>query len=107
MIELLVYYLVCYGITAIYIYSSLLTRVRVFVESFKIKFLTDLTNCSMCLGFWVGLGVAFIFPNLPHFPILFLAIASSGVTWMFCSITQFALWGKVFFENFYDMWGKK
>ena len=68
----------------------------------------------MCLGFWVGLMCSLVFYGNPlHTPWTITygdvmaiewrkhfihAITSSGVTWMFCAITQNALWGKVLKE---------
>lgn len=93
----IIYFLFSYGLTAILIYSDLAKPIRDRVTTNK--FIRKMWNCSMCLGFWVGLFSFLLFFKFNIYLNFVFAVASSGVTWLLCSITQFALWGKVYYER--------
>jgi hypothetical protein len=60
--ELLVWILVCYGITLVVTGSSIMAPVR--DKSWKIhKKLGELLNCPMCFGFWAGVGVSLLWAS--------------------------------------------
>ena len=59
-VNLFIFLLVCSGLTAGIVISSLLDPVRLFIES-KSRFLGEMVNCPMCTGLWVGLIMACFF----------------------------------------------
>jgi len=52
MLNLLLFYLGCYGLTTLIVQSVIFRPIRNF---FKKGFIHKLLNCMMCTGFWVGL----------------------------------------------------
>jgi hypothetical protein len=84
--ELIYFILVAYGLTQILIYGSILKPIR----PTKGK-LGELFQCSMCMGFWVGVFLCVISPFTPLFtfepnfvtPIL-LGCLSSGTSYILC-----------------------
>lgn len=78
--DVFIFLLVCYGLTEILMYGSILDSVRPNWEVF---------GCSMCLSFWVGIflwlcsGLTNLF-SFGYNPItgLFLGFASSGVVYI-------------------------
>jgi hypothetical protein len=86
--ELIYFILVAYGLTQILIYGSILKPIR----PTKGK-LGELFQCSMCMGFWVGVFLCVISPFTPLFtfepnfvtPIL-LGCLSSGTSYILCQV---------------------
>ena len=56
--ELLVFVLVCYGITNIVCFGRIFAPVRAGVDRLKVEVLSEFVRCPMCVGFWVGLAVS-------------------------------------------------
>jgi hypothetical protein len=99
--RLVLYFLFSYSVTAILMYAQITDWIR--TPLMKVKILRELFNCSMCLGFWVALLSSRFFIPLSVMSII-IAVASSGITWLLCSITQCALWAKVYYQTKYEMW---
>jgi hypothetical protein len=86
--------LVCYGLTQIFVYGSILDSVRP-----KEGILGELFKCPMCVGFHVGWFVAILsnFSNLFNntnniIDIFMLACLSSGTSYVLCSLfTDFGI----------------
>jgi len=78
--NMFIYLLVCYGLTEILMYGSVLDSIRPKWPVFE---------CSMCLGFWVGIflwlcsGLTNLF-SFGYNPVtgLFLGFASSGTVYI-------------------------
>lgn len=110
------YLLFCYGATAIFMYSALMEPIRNLITIAPLK---KMTECAMCLGFWVGFFTSlYVYSDVtirwfygvvpfPVFPSGFMSvgesivngIASSGVTWLLCAVTLSALWTKADIEE--------
>jgi len=84
MIELLA----CLGLMWILKYGTILDTPRNIIKS-KSKFLTELLNCSLCLGFWCGVLITLPL-CLYSFTIqyLLLPLASSAVCWSLDSVVE-------------------
>jgi hypothetical protein len=110
MLEYIKYLLFCYGFTAIFMYGAIAEPIRNLITWGPFK---KMTTCAMCLGFWVGCFFHILFfPATPipftvaNIPFVFIfgiftmghGIISSGVTWFLCTVTQFAAWGKAYYE---------
>ena len=79
---LLYYFFASLGLCFILKYATILNLLRNFLTS-RYKFLKELFNCSMCLGFWCGVAlVPFLWtePNVTFVSILF-PLASSSFCW--------------------------
>lgn len=59
--NLVAFILAAWGVTAIITLSSLFRPVRRFFAA-RSQFLGELFSCPQCLGFWVGLTLAFFWP---------------------------------------------
>lgn len=85
-INLLLFILVCYGMTQILVYGSIFEKIR---NKLKYKFF----KCSMCMGFWVGIIVFILFyyneiklfDNICIGGFLYGCV-SSGTSYALCSI---------------------
>ena len=64
--ELLVFVLVCYGITNIVCFGRILAPLRAGVDRLKVDTLSEFVRCPMCVGFWVGLGVGLAGYGVAH-----------------------------------------
>ena len=53
--QLIIYVLICYGLTLILLYGSIFNSIRP-----KAGKLGELFKCPLCTGFWVGIIVLFI-----------------------------------------------
>jgi hypothetical protein len=51
---LLLFILICYGMTQILVYGTIFERLRERIED---RFETQFMRCPMCVGFWVGVLV--------------------------------------------------
>jgi len=60
MSELVLFILVCYGATNIIVYGSLFEKLRNFFVKINPSFIGKLFTCSVCMGFWVGVCVAYL-----------------------------------------------
>jgi hypothetical protein len=100
MISVILYLLFCYGATALLLYAKIFNWLQNIAA--KIPIIRDLWQCSMCLGFWVGFFVYLLYARSLQFDTIsdacLVAIVSSGVTWTLCSVTQYALWAKAYYE---------
>lgn len=67
-------------------YGSILNKPRNFICN-KIKIFKELFNCSLCLGFWCGFLIGFIFYKIENeeYYMLF-PFASSALCWFFDSL---------------------
>ena len=96
--DLLVWILVCYGITNVVTGSTIMAPVR--QKSQKIhKKLGELLECPMCFGFWVGVAVSllwasptglgesvFLGPVWYHY--ILDGFLASGTCWLFHTYEQ-------------------
>lgn len=105
MIELILYFLFCFGVTSVLMYSSIFNVFRKFIN--KSKNLEELFSCSMCLGFWVASLCQWVFFEFNIWTYFVVAFASSGVTWLLCSTTQAMLWQKAYYEVRFSMYEKE
>lgn len=94
--ELLIYIIVCYGITNIMVYSHMFKGWRTFWERVSLNFFGKLFSCMMCLSFWVGIVFSttlflcdksnlspFLFYGINPFVGVFLdGCFSSGMVWI-------------------------
>jgi hypothetical protein len=60
MINFLLFILAGVGITNLVVNASILEGIRDYLGS-KSSFLDKLLSCMMCSGFWVGIGISFLF----------------------------------------------
>ena len=60
MINFLLFILTGVGITNLVVNASILEGIREYMGS-KSALLNKLLSCMMCSGFWVGIGVSFLF----------------------------------------------
>jgi hypothetical protein len=67
----------CIGLCAILKYGTILSPIRSALS--KIKFFRELFSCSMCLGFWSGLGIAIITWDLRN--IIIWPLYGSAICW--------------------------
>ena len=74
--NLLLSLLASIGLCLILKYGSILNSIRDFVS--RIELFKSLLSCSLCLGFWTGLGVG-VFSN--YNPLL-MGFASAFVSWL-------------------------
>ena len=74
-----------WSITNILVNGSILDKIRNY-SLVKIKPLGKLLSCIMCSGFWVGLGVFFIFGNIPLVNSIVFAFMASGFSVIMNSI---------------------
>jgi hypothetical protein len=75
MIDLIVFILVCYGVSNIIVNGKICKPIREALKGFS--WVYSLITCIMCTGFWVGLVVS-IFSGRP----LSWAFLSSGAVWI-------------------------
>ncbi len=71
------------GITMILQYGSILKKARDLVE--KLPIVGKLLKCSLCLGFWVGVGLSLLeyyWGNRGN-EIYYLPFASASASWFF------------------------
>lgn len=70
--------------------TSIFNWLRDYLNIISPKFFGQLINCPRCLGFWVGLFIAFFMPIifLPNFIIslIFHGALSSGTNWIIFNI---------------------
>ena len=66
------------GITAGLVISSLLSRPREFISD-KSEFLSELINCPMCTGFWVGMVTSCYFDIPPLWGAFMVSLFSWAV----------------------------
>ena len=78
----------CIGLMCVLKYGSILAWPRDFLAS-RSEFFEDLFDCSLCLGFWCGTGLAtalyFIEWNMNY---CFLPFASAATCWFFDSVLR-------------------
>lgn len=97
---LLVFILICWGLTNVLATGQIAKPIRNFFEmkpSRVCQFIADLINCPMCLGFWVGLlmSVLFFSPSITYMGVhsipaaLMDGFVASGSTWVvFCVVKR-------------------
>lgn len=75
--HLLLYFLSCFGITFVIVHSTIMDKLKLRSLWQKSQFLKELTSCSFCTGFWVGVGISLTFcPNI------LLPFACAGATYV-------------------------
>jgi len=82
-VDLVVFIFGCAGLTTILVSSDIVEPVRDFISE-KSTFLGKMINCSMCLGFWVGLAASFYSDINP----LWGASISSLFSWSISNIVE-------------------
>ena len=73
---MLIELLACVGLHWILKYGTILNFPRKWV--YKVPFFKELFKCSLCLGFWCGLGVAIYNSR----DLILYPLASAGVCWL-------------------------
>lgn len=99
LLKFILYFLFSFGCTAIFQYSEIAQPIRNLIIWKPLK---KMTECSMCLGFWIGFINALLFFSQTlqfSYERFALAVASSGVTWLLMSVTQYALWAKCYYQT--------
>lgn len=104
MLGLILFYLVCYGLTTIIVQSKIFKPIREYFKN-RVPFLYSLLNCMMCTSFWVGLFVVILLGFSPVllylvadvyrvglFVVFFDSCSVVGVTWLIHTI-------QIYFEN--------
>ena len=81
--------LTCIGVTIIILHGSILKPIRGILG--KVYFLKKLLSCSLCLGFWVGVGLALVQYKLGAklYDAVCLPFASASACWLFDSLIDF------------------
>lgn len=86
MTALILYYLICYGLTMIIVQSLLMKPLRTSV-SHKSKFFGNLISCMTCTGFWVCLLASVTIKYSPvkdniemHYMVADICAALAGTT---------------------------
>jgi hypothetical protein len=75
--DLLFFILVCYGLTQILVYGSIFNKIRPRHHFF---------HCPMCMGFWVGVFIYWLFnPFDPTYGFAYGCL-SSGTSYALCQI---------------------
>ena len=82
-VDLVVFIFGCAGLTTILVSSDIFEPIRSFVSE-RSTFLGKMVNCSMCLGFWVGLVASFYSDINP----LWGASISSLFSWSISNIVE-------------------
>ena len=84
--NLLIWILVCYGITNVVTGSSIMEPIR--EKSWKIhKKIGELLSCPMCFGFWSGLFVSLLWQS-PTNNLLLDCFLASGTCWLLHTYEQ-------------------
>lgn len=96
----IIWSLICYSITNVITQSSLFDPIRKYIEQ-KNKHIGKLFKCPMCMGFWIGILLSFIWfsPsnlidfNMSNIPYCILdGFLSSAISWLlFCHSTGYCL----------------
>jgi len=84
MIDLVMCLGACVGCTMILMYGTILDRPRSVVV--RVNFLAELLKCSLCTGFWVGLGFGYIVYDSQWKYVLATALSSSAICWLYDSL---------------------
>jgi hypothetical protein len=95
--EVVVFFLIVYGIANIMIFSTIFSRWRSFWERVSPNFFGVLFNCMICLPFWIGIFLSITVFSVTHnnfeeVPIYFAwfldgCLASGGV-WLIHSVQE-------------------
>lgn len=107
MIQLVIFMLVAYGMTTILVYGSIFNGLRNFIHlagsdsSFSLtrpvfKFISDLIQCMLCTGTWVGFFLSLTFFSPTHnfiglneyFSVFFDGMFSAGSVWAINAIIE-------------------
>lgn len=93
--------LACLGLVWIIKDSYILSVPRNYLKS-KSKHIREFLSCSLCLGFWVGLALAFFeysYTNIFLFEYYFYPLSVSAFCWFFDSLLDLIqeLW--VYYKN--------
>lgn len=89
--DLVIYVLICWGLTNVITKGKIFEPIRnFFFDTPKLHFLSDLFNCPMCLGFWIGIGLSLLLysPTAHYLSIIPIISAvadgfiSSGTCWI-------------------------
>ena len=75
---LILFILICFGFTNIIVNGEIFEYIRSFIEK-KSTFFGKLINCSMCFGFWIGIGVAFFINPLETYTTFWLSVVGCAV----------------------------
>ena len=75
------FYLACVGITIIITQSSIFEKPREVFSNMG-DFFDELIHCPMCMGFWVGIFLSFLYGK----DIILVAPTSSLLSWVIFSI---------------------
>jgi len=65
--ELIVYFLIAYGISNIMVFSSIFEGWRLFWKRHNPSVLGELFSCMICLPFWVGIFLSFTIFSISDF----------------------------------------
>lgn len=85
------------GGVMIIIYGSIFKRPRDWVKS-KHVIINDFLTCSMCVGFWSGVGVSYIL-NDTFAKHIMIGLASSAASWLYDSVVGCAQTIDVHYSN--------
>lgn len=100
--ELLIWIFISYGITNIIVFSSLFESFRELIKKISPKFFGVLFSCPMCMSFWVGVFLSYLFIspitiyfntnniiiNNEYFITFLDACFSSGIVWVIHNIEE-------------------
>lgn len=73
------------GATAVIVYGSVLKRPRQWLMN-RYKILKEFLSCSMCVGFWVGVGASYLVNAGDIILHLTFGFASSATSWLYDSL---------------------
>lgn len=80
--ELLLFFLVSYGISNIIVYGSIFDGMRVFFNKINPGFLGGLVDCMMCLPTWVGFVLSYTLTSLGYHNLTPFGYIGLDIIWL-------------------------
>ncbi len=84
--------LLAFGITKIVNSGSIFDPLKNYLSSKTnrlYKTLLTLLNCPLCMGFWVGAIIGYLYGPFPYWNIIFNGAFYSGCVWLLSCISQY------------------
>jgi hypothetical protein len=79
--NLLIFILVCLGVTNIIVREHIFLWLRNFIGKwFQYSLLNKMINCEVCMGFWVGVFFSFMFPIQHQYDLMTMLMAGSAAS---------------------------
>ena len=82
--DLLIFILVCLGVTNIIVREYVFNWLRKFINKyFQYSLLNKMLNCETCTGFWIGVLFWFLFPDIEQN--MYITMFVSGAVSSICN----------------------